>query len=270
MACSGEKENDGGHRFGNFPQYYDFNPPEQRLEVLFPQISDKIKKNINGNLTILDVGCNEGNLTIEFARLMSNELSKNDSKEHNNEANISESKDVDQSNIFDSKQELLIDVFAIDLDQNLISRTINKPRPEYSSIDFMCQNIMSEEGREEIKNFLSDKGKSSYDLITLFSVTMWIHLHHGDEGLRDLLLFISSITRFLLIEPQPWKCYRNAATRVRRIGLEQLPYYDKLEWRHHIEQDIDRFLEFNCGFNEKIEFGETKWRRKLVLYYKRF
>jgi hypothetical protein len=43
------------------------------------------------------------------------------------------------------------------------------------------------------------------------SVTMWIHLNHGDDGLSRFLEVVASYTHYLLLEPQPWKCYQTAA-----------------------------------------------------------
>jgi hypothetical protein len=37
---------------------------------------------------------------------------------------------------------------------------------------------------------------------------MWIHLNHGDDGLWAFLEQVSSMTDHLIVEPQPWKCYR--------------------------------------------------------------
>ncbi len=43
-----------------------------------------------------------------------------------------------------------------------------------------------------------------FHLTTIFSTTMWIHLHSGDEGLRQFLERACSWTKkFLLVEPQP-------------------------------------------------------------------
>jgi len=43
-----------------------------------------------------------------------------------------------------------------------------------------------------------------FHLTTIFSTTMWIHVHAGDDGLRDFLVRACSWTkRFILIEPQP-------------------------------------------------------------------
>jgi hypothetical protein len=46
----------------------------------------------------------------------------------------------------------------------------------------------------------TEHGKDKLDLLMLFSVTMWIHIHHGDEGLRDILLRLISFAGERLLE----------------------------------------------------------------------
>lgn len=49
-----------------------------------------------------------------------------------------------------------------------------------------------------------------YDFITCFSVTKWIHLFHGDEGIRKVFKKIYELLvpgGRLILEPQPWKSY---------------------------------------------------------------
>jgi hypothetical protein len=52
-----------------------------------------------------------------------------------------------------------------------------------------------------------------FNLVSAFSVTMWVHLHYGDDGLQQLLKWLSSHCYHMLIEPQPWKCYKTALKR---------------------------------------------------------
>ena len=51
-----------GHLYGNFPNYYRFNPPKERIKILNQSFWKSIVQKKN-NLTVLDVGCHNGTLT---------------------------------------------------------------------------------------------------------------------------------------------------------------------------------------------------------------
>ena len=44
--------------------------------------------------------------------------------------------------------------------------------------------------------------------LIVYSVTMWVHLNHGDTGLARFLSLLAARARWVLLEPQPWKCYQ--------------------------------------------------------------
>ena len=60
---------------------------------------------------------------------------------------------------------------------------------------------------------LQDLEPGSFDTITCFSVTKWVHLNGGDEALQALLAKVYSLLapggRFVL-EPQQWVSYKKA------------------------------------------------------------
>jgi hypothetical protein len=86
-------------------------------------------------------------------------------------------------------------------------------------IVFEVANIMSEDGRQIISNFLQSKGHNYASLCVCLSLTMWIHLHHRDEGLNEFLCYLCGISHNLLIEPQPWKCYKVRGQYVTELKL---------------------------------------------------
>lgn len=107
-----------------------------------------------------------------------------------------------------------------------------------------------------------------YDITFCFSVTLWIHINHGDDGLEHFLKTItcSSKTRYLLIETQPWKCYRTAARRAKRAGQSPFPYYSSLKIRGNVTDFIDEYITSKCCMTRVKELGTTDWGRKITLY----
>jgi hypothetical protein len=125
-----------------------------------------------------------------------------------------------------------------------------------------------------------------FDLTTIFSTTMWIHVHGGDEGLKSFLERACGWTKnFLLVEPQPSGCYRKANVRLRKMGLPELKIVtsSRLKLRPAIEEEIEKVI-IGAGFHrvhlkvvagadaQNSEEGEpsrserTDWNRALHLY----
>ena len=159
-------------------------------------------------------------------------------------------------------------LLGVELDPVLIERCIESNR--YTQhIQFLQADIMKTEDRCRVVNgYLENHKIKKFDLVCCFSLTMWIHLNHGDKGLRDFLDYISSIGRFLLIEPQPWKCYRSAVRRMKRSKCEPFRYFSELTWRETIDRQIMDFLEQNCGMKLCDSFGQTQWGRSISLFQK--
>jgi 7SK snRNA methylphosphate capping enzyme len=59
------------------------------------------------------------------------------------------------------------------------------------------------------------------DTVTCLSVTKWIQLHRGDEGLKAFFLKIWTLLSpggLLILEPQPWSSYKAAASKLKKRG----------------------------------------------------
>ena len=94
---------------------------------------------------------------------------------------------------------------------------------------------------------------------------MWVHLHHGDAGLRSMLHKLAKLCRRLLVEPQPWKCYKTAERRAKRAGEEPFPAMKDLKMRGPgVEQGVLDLCK-EAGMEVEEEYGETKWSRRVVL-----
>jgi hypothetical protein len=85
-----------------------------------------------------------------------------------------------------------------------------------------------------------------FHLTTIFSTTMWIHIHSGDDGLHTFLTRACNYTqKYIIIEPQPSPCYRKANVRLRKMKRPEL-FNDTssssskcLAMRNTIEIEID-------------------------------
>uniref|UniRef100_K3X3X7 RNA methyltransferase n=1 Tax=Globisporangium ultimum (strain ATCC 200006 / CBS 805.95 / DAOM BR144) TaxID=431595 RepID=K3X3X7_GLOUD len=85
-----------------------------------------------------------------------------------------------------------------------------------------------------------------YDFITCFSVTKWIHLFHGDDGIKKVFAQVFALLapggRFI-VEPQPWKSYHK-----RKFTSEvTATNYQKIQLR---PKDFPAFLVDTIGFKK--------------------
>ena len=227
----GESKDPGAARYGNFINYYTFNPPENRMKNIPSDILTKLNVPTEP-LTVLDIGCNAGDLT--FA--------------------MRESLTCDKS----------VQYVGIDLDKQLIDRAVNN-FSSCQNLQFLHLDIMQESFMEEITKVLRNLNKTKFDLVTVFSVTMWIHLNHGDQGLMSFINKLCSISSHILVEPQPWKCYQTAARRMRKLGKQEFEQMKNLKFRGKgVDNEIVKLFE-NQGFLIQEDFGESEWNRRLVL-----
>lgn len=229
----------GAVRLGNFINYYDFHPPEERLKLL---PNDVWLFRENQQYTCLDIGCNTGALTTRVYEHISNSIQeKNPSLELTNDA---------------------FSIVGIDIDPVLIQRAQEQNKYE-NGIIFKCLDFMSDERTNVLHKYI-EKCSGQFDVVFCFSVTMWIHLNHGDDGLNRFLKDVSEISRMIVIEPQPWKCYKSAVKRLKRCQLT-FPRFQELTIRENVEQHIELFLT-SCDFQKIQESVETKWGRKLLFF----
>jgi hypothetical protein len=228
---------DKGHRHGNFPNYYSFHPPQNRL-LLLEQcgLMDYIRRGLSGisaddkselgddgtkssprkkarvdnaaadaaatevtsgsiaekddMIYYCDLGCNEGDLTMAMAKAL-----------RSNEQNTR--------------------CLGLDIDATLIQRARDKfsrkqsddksERKELIPVFKDCNLCSNDEHNEACSSFFADAAKTQQEIIpremfsltTVFSTTMWIHIHSGDEGLTKFLERACGWTKkYLLIEPQ--------------------------------------------------------------------
>ena len=276
-------------------------------------------------MTFLDIGCNEGDLSSEFANLLirqAQHLTPIQSKPLNNSQSEQDVhvKDIDHeptaehaSAAGDSSRASSYDVLhelgkprrrseeieeapkrdgiminrvvgiCVDLDSLLITRacrrhSVSAPdrhldgdRP-MKELHFIHGNITETATQYDVLSKLCASGAKAesaeqparFDIVLLLSVTMWIHIHHGDEGLRRLLKWVSEHTRCIVVELHGWRSYQTLTKRWKRAGQPLPEPLKTLTWRQDVDDRILEFLQNECGFVLQRRLAETHWSRKLV------
>ncbi|KAG2489264.1 hypothetical protein HYH03_012284 [Edaphochlamys debaryana] len=128
-----------------------------------------------------------------------------------------------------------------------------------SRMHFVAADWVNTRGRPE-----------SVDVVTMLSVTKWVHLNNGDQGMRRLFRKAYDMLipgGRLVLEPQPWKSYKRAVHKATAHGV---PYsrLDELELR---PEGFEAYLTDTVGFQleERLhEGGDVGFDRPLLLLRK--
>jgi len=238
-----------------------------------------------------DLGCNEGDLTFSLAYEIASRLNRRKEGQ--------QVEDYSSTN----KKVSIVRVLGCDIDPVLIDRATKKfvnfeqnsaPDVSYNvhvsqdpaliRCKFSVCNLSDQTSFEENLNKFWESSKSinslpRFHLTTIFSTTMWIHIHHGDSGLKKFLERACAVSQMILVEPQPSRCYRTVNERLRKRNRPEVDL-SSLFMRPNIEQEIDKVI-MNCDFrrveikisskyDSKQNSGQgarsTSWQRSLRLY----
>eukprot|EP00056_Hartaetosiga_gracilis_P010114 m.148412 g.148412 ORF g.148412 m.148412 type:complete len:328 (+) comp13257_c3_seq2:235-1218(+) len=227
----------GNKTHGNFPFYYQFNPVSARLSLLEDgPLSRLVALESNGDamfcdgrssereeevghtpptpLCLLDIGCNSGDLTMDLAH----KLHKLTGRPVH-----AEGWDIDEELVEQARTKLAADTNR---------KSEHNSREDSVSFEFHTVNVANTEDlHTKSSKTLKRFAKKKYDLVCLFSVTMWIHVHSGDEEFLDILGRICDLTDALIVEPQESRSYGTCRRRMKRAGGEIPPKLDELKLR---------------------------------------
>ncbi|KAL7671408.1 hypothetical protein ACOME3_006306 [Neoechinorhynchus agilis] len=222
--------------YGNFKNYYTFNPVESRMNIIRSSrlLTDELRTSSNDFRTLIhyDIGSNIGDLSKALNTHLRNITSRP------------------------------VQTIAIDMDEDLVSIATQKHSLDSSSINFKCIDVMN----------ISELNTSpqQFTIVTCFSITMWIHIHHGDDGLLKFLDIVSKNVNVLIIEPQEWRSYLSAMRRRRRSGLGNAESFTQIRIRgENVTKKIAEYVQSDCKMNVLDKsFNCTQWNRT-VLFFKK-
>ncbi|XP_015966060.1 probable RNA methyltransferase At5g51130 [Arachis duranensis] len=189
-------------QYGNFRRYYEHRNeegPEEdpRLELL--------RKEWFEDKECLDIGCNDGTLTISIAKMFRCQsiLAIDIDPELVEQANL---------NLRDSCLLMQMGGSSENNSDDSAQRAAASPEKEVapSEPSSLEKRNLLEVVTFKQENFMESQHPELYDTVTCFSVTQWIHLNFGDQGLITFFNKIWEVLRpggVLLLEPQAWRSY---------------------------------------------------------------
>lgn len=236
--------------YGNFINYYTFNSAEDRLRLLpdpdAPHNTTETATTIWATaattnpssplFVVLDIGCNAGNFTQLLAVFLAKHIAKP------------------------------VHILGVDIDAALIERA-HHHNQHPDTVAYKCLDITRDDAHAVLDAHLRSLGvPPRFDASFCMSLTMWIHLNHGDAGLLGFLRRVHEVSRLMVVEPQPWKCYQTARRRMKRADQTGFERFDELKMRSSVEGDIHRYLLVECGRACVYQSVSTKWDRKIAIY----
>ncbi|KAJ4460219.1 putative 7SK snRNA methylphosphate capping enzyme [Paratrimastix pyriformis] len=111
-----------------------------------------------------------------------------------------------------------------------------------------------------------------YDTVMCLSVTKWVHLNYGDEGVKALFRRVDEVLKpggIFILEPQPWRSYKRKcrltpALRATHAAIRLFPetFIAYLRDAHHFEilESIHPERAQSKGFKRPIYIFRKDWR----------
>ncbi|KAF9426140.1 hypothetical protein BGZ76_002885 [Entomortierella beljakovae] len=187
---------------------------------------------------------------------------KEKKKRHDNDANNNNSNDDDRGDVkyeaYFPKALHRIHGFLPVPEATTITKTLFPHNIEFRIVDWVTEHDNQE------------ANSSQWDVILGFSLTKWIHLHHGDDGLKKFFQKVyNSLSPggIFLLESQAFDTYNRRS----KITKEMESIYKSIEFRP--DQFKDYLLSNHGGFKECILLGHSEgqaknFNRDIYLYRK--
>ncbi|CAI9100403.1 OLC1v1037398C1 [Oldenlandia corymbosa var. corymbosa] len=223
----------------------------------------------------LDIGCNSGVITIQIAQKFS--------------CNSILGIDIDGDRVEDakwtlrkfvrtSKKKSATDKSTAGEEGNQPDNLVTKSQSESSRCDSECSttsagrdlfDMVSFEKGNFVRNWSSPANKL-YHTIVCLSVTKWIHLNWGDDGLITLFSKVWKLLQpggVFIVEPQPWTSY----SKNRLVSEAATENYQNIEIG---PGDFQEILLDKIGFrrvehiNPSLSKGKAGFNRPILAFWK--
>jgi 7SK snRNA methylphosphate capping enzyme len=196
--------------YGNYNDYYKVRYKDYTIDSRVLVIQQQSQYDFNDK-TCLDIGCNTGFLTLQIAQ--------------NLNVKSIVGVDIDPGLIRKAKKnvkQLLTDHSTLQ-QQFLVANTKSEEKQDRARFVASTNQKLQDQpvdnneylNRVEFKaqNFITAENETEKcDVIFCMSVSKWIHLNHGDDGIRTLFSKVHQMLNpggLFVFEPQLWKSYSN-------------------------------------------------------------
>lgn len=233
--------------YGNYNGYYGYRLEKNIEDVRLSALTNYADL-FNGK-ELLDIGCNDGSLTIALAKRFT--------------INFIVGIDIDANLIAKARKNVTHEVQAImnNNDKNVTAKIKFPQNIAFKQFNYVLTN-----------DSLLDLEEPRYDTIMCLSVTKWIHLNFGDDGLkRAFKRMYRSLKEngTLILEAQEWKSYKRRKTLTPAINAN----YKNIKLLPH--QFHEYLLGSEIGFSDsfKIELSSEHstangFKRPIIAYTK--
>lgn len=247
--------------YGNYNRYYGYRNPDTEDD----QRLVSFKKDWFEGKDAIDIGCNVGHVTLAIAKEM-----------HPRKiVGI----DIDSSLIAAARKNVRHYISKENIGNGSfpISNTLSygpiaaPPVNDAGSNPKFPNNVLFVQGNYVLeREELLELQKEAYDIILALSLTKWVHLNFGDDGLKRMFKRIYRQLRpggRLILEPQPWSSYK----KKKKLTPEIFENFKRISFKP--EQFSDYLLSKEVGFStcEVVDtpFNKSKgFRRTIQLFTK--
>lgn len=232
--------------YGNYNRYYGYRCEKNIEDVRLIALGQY--DHLFNDKEILDVGCNDGSLTIALAKRFS--------------INFISGMDIDANLIAKARQSVVYETqgFVNNNDKNAIHQ-VNFP----NNIAFkQCNYVLQKDSLLELE-------EPRYDVILCLSVTKWIHLNFGDDGLKRAFKRMYRQLKeggTLILEAQDWKSYKRRKNLTPEINahFKKIKLFPKQFHSYLLSSEIG----FDSSYQIKLpkEHSADGFKRPIFAYKK--